>query len=412
MTTPVPQPARSRSSVGLGPILLAYAAFIALGMPDGLLGIAWPSMRADFGVPLDALGLLLIGSVTGYMTSSFLSGPLTARIGVGHLLAASCALTGVALVGYTLVPAWWMMVLLGVMAGLGAGAIDAGLNTYAAAHFAPGLVQWLHASYGIGITLGPIIITTALAVTDSWRVGYRVVAAFQLLMSIAFLLTLSWWEERAEDPAAGPREKRLTEYKTPMREALRRPRVWLSVSLFFLYVGAEVSLGTWAYSLLTESRGVSPSMAGFWTGSYWAMFTIGRILAGLYADRLGVDTLVQGGVGLAFLGGLLLWWNPSQWANLAAVALVGLAIAPIFPALISGTSQRVGAYLAANTIGMQMAVTGLGGSLIPSFIGILARRTSLEVVPICITLLFLALFGLYRLAMAVRARREEVYASL
>jgi fucose permease len=393
----------------LGPVLLAYAAFVALGMPDGLLGIAWPSMRADFGVPLDALGMLLIASVAGYMTSSFMSGALMARIGVGRLLTISCTLTGLALLGYTFVPLWWMMVLLGVVAGLGAGAIDAGLNTYAAAHFRPGLVQWLHASYGIGITLGPIIITTAMATTDSWRVGYRVVAGFQFLMALAFLLSLSWWENDDEAATDDQREKRLTEYKTPMRVTLRRPRVWLSVSLFFLYVGAEVSLGTWAYSLLTESRGIPSNLAGFWTGSYWAMFTIGRILAGLYADRLGVDTLVQGGIGLALLGVLLLWWNPLPWANLVAVALVGLAIAPIFPALISGTSRRVGAYLAANTIGMQMAVTGLGASLIPSAVGVLARRTSLEIVPVCLALLFMTLLGLYRLAIMARTRREEAH---
>lgn len=396
----------SRNLGRLGPILLAYAAFIALGMPDGLLGIAWPTMRADFGVPLDALGMLLLAAVAGYMTSSFLSGALVARIGVGRLLAVSCMLTGAALFGYTLVPVWWMMVLLGVVAGLGAGAIDAGLNTYAAAHFGEGLVQWLHASYGIGITLGPIIITTALTVADSWRVGYRVVAGFQFLMALAFALTLSWWSDREESPAGVKREKRLTEYKTPMTQTMRLPRVWLSVLLFFFYVGAEVSLGTWAYSLLTESRGVSTQWAGLLTGGYWAMFTVGRILAGLYAQRLGVDLLVQGSVALAFLGSALLWWNPFPAANLIAVALVGIAIAPIFPALISGTSRRVGAHVAANTIGMQMAVTGLGAALIPSLVGVLARRYSLEVVPVILTLVYLTLFGLYRLSMMTRIQAQ------
>ena len=400
----------SKSLVRLGPVLLAYAAFIALGMPDGLMGIAWPSVRADFGVPIDALGMLLIASVTGYMTSSFLSGALVARLGVGKLLAISCALTGMALIGYTLVPEWWMFVMLGVVAGLGAGAIDAGLNTYAAAHFGEGLVQWLHASYGIGITLGPIIITTALTTFDSWQLGYRIVAGFQLLMALAFVLTLSWW--RDEGPETGtdtPREKRLTEYKTPLADTVRRPRVWLSVSLFFLYVGAEVSLGIWAYSLLTEARGVVPGTAGFITGSYWATFTLGRILAGLYAKRLGVDLLVQASVGFALFGSILLWLNPFPLANLVAVTLVGFAIAPIFPALISGTSRRVGAGYAANTIGMQMAVTGLGGSLVPSLIGVLAGRYSLEVVPICLVLLFAALFILYRLAMTGQGNAEAAY---
>ncbi|MCA9960364.1 MAG: MFS transporter [Anaerolineales bacterium] len=371
-------------------------------MPDGLLGIAWPSMRVDFGIPLDSLGMLLFASVTGYMTSSFLSGFLIARMGVGRLLTVSCALTGSALVGYTLVPTWWMMVLLGVMAGLGAGAIDAGLNTYVAAHFGEGLMQWLHASYGIGITIGPIIMTLALTALNSWRVGYRVVGGFQFVMAISFLITLSWWSTQDDEPAESEREKRLTEYKTPMGETMRQPRVWLSVLLFFLYVGAEISLGTWVYTLLTESRGVSPQAAGLWTGSFWAMFTIGRILAGLFANRLGSNTLVQGGITLALLGAVLLWWHPFQLANLLGVAVIGVAIAPIFPAMMSGTSQRVGAHFAANTIGMQMAATGLGGALIPTIIGVLARRFSLELIPVCLVLVFLGLLGSYRLSMTSR----------
>lgn len=404
-------PNRSKSIIRLGPILLAYAAFIALGMPDGLLGIAWPSMRADFAVPLDALGMLLFASVAGYMTSSFMSGALVSRFGVGKLLAVSCALTGTALLGYTLVPVWSMMVALGFVAGLGAGAIDAGLNTYAAAHFDPGLVQWLHASYGIGITIGPIIMTMALSSQDSWQIGYRIVAGFQWLMALAFALTLSWWSDSQTAAGEAEREKRLTDYKTPLVETMRRPRAWLSVSLFFLYVGAEVSLGTWAYSLLTESRGISTTLAGFWTGSYWATFTIGRILAGLYANRLGVDVLVQGGIITALLGSVLLWWNPFELANLIAVALVGLAVAPIFPAMISGTSRRVGPKDAANTIGMQMAATGLGGALITSIMGVLARRYSLEVIPVCLVLLFLLMFGLYRLAITTKGQEKYGHAA-
>jgi fucose permease len=396
---------KSKTPSKLSLILLAYAAFIALGMPDGLLGIAWPSVRADFGIPLDALGMLLFASVAGYMTSSFLSGALIARLGVGNLLAISCALTGSALVGFTLVPAWWMMVLLGVFSGLGAGAIDAGLNTYVAAHFGEGLMQWLHASYGIGVTIGPIIMTLGLTNLDSWRVGYLIVGGFQFLMAFAFTLTLSWWNS-PEEPAESKREKRLTEYKTPLSQTIRRPQVWLSILLFFLYVGAEVALGAWVYTLLTESRGVPVSLAGFWAGSYWATFTIGRILAGLYAKRIGINMLVQGGIALALLGSILLWWNPFQLANLLAIGLIGLAVAPVFPAMMSGTSQRVGARFAANTIGMQMAATGLGGALIPSVIGVLARRSSLEIIPVCLILLFLALFGVYRLSLTGKVQQE------
>ncbi len=386
----------------LGLVLLAYVAFIALGMPDGLLGVGWPSIRAGFSIPLDAVGLLLAASVSGYMTSSFLSGFLLARVGVGRILAASCLLTGLALVGYTLAPAWWVMVALGVFAGLGAGAIDAGLNTYVAAHFGEGLMQWLHASWGVGITTGPIIMTLGLTYLNSWRFGYQVVGGFQLVLAAGFVLTLALWSQNDSTSNSQPK-KRLTDYKTPLGETLRQPQVWLSLMLFFLYVSAESSLGTWTYTLLTESRGVNPTLAGFFAGSYWFTFTIGRIVAGLFASRMGVNKLVLGGLAGALLGTGLLVWNPGEMANLVAVAVIGVSIAPIFPALMSGTQARVGAHFAANTIGMQMATSGLGIVVIPGLMGVLARRISLEVIPIVLLAVYAALLAVYLLALWLRA---------
>ena len=384
----------------IGLVLLTYVAFIALGMPDGLLGVGWPSIRAGFSIPLDAIGMLLAASVAGYMTSSFFSGPLMRWMGVGRMLAASCATTGLALTGYTLVPEWWMMVLLGIAAGLGAGAIDAGLNTYAAAHFSHGLMQWLHASWGIGVTLGPIIMTVALASLNSWRVGYRIVGTFQLLLALGFILSLKMWGQNNR-PEGVQGARRLTDYKTPLGKTLRHPQVWLSMLLFFLYVGAEASLGIWAYSLLTESRGVDPAVAGFFAGSYWATFTLGRVVAGLFTRRLGVDRLVLFGLAGAILGAVILIWNPFEAANVLAVALIGISIAPIFPGLMSGTSQRVGDHYAANTIGMQMTATGFGGAVIPGLMGVLARQVSLEVIPLCLLGVYVGLALTYLLASRV-----------
>jgi fucose permease len=388
----------------LGLILLAYIAFVALGMPDGLLGVGWPSIRNGFSIPLDAMGMLLTASIIGYMTSSFLSGFLLARVGVGRVLAGSCFLTGLALIGYTLVPQWWMMVLLGVFAGLGAGAIDAGLNTYVAANFGEGLMQWLHACWGIGITTGPIIMTLGLTTLNTWRFGYRVVGGFQIALAACFLLTLAIWS-RNNPPAGGEAAKRLTDYKTPVGETLRQTQVWLSVMLFFLYVGAESALGLWTYTLLTESRGVNTTLAGFLAGSYWFTFTIGRIAAGLIAGRVGVDKLVLGGLAGALLGVGLLIWNPSAMANLIAVAVIGLSIAPIFPAMMSGTRKRVGDAYAANTIGMQMAATGFGIAVIPSLMGVLARQFSLEVIPVSLLAVYAGLAGVYILAVRPQKRQ-------
>lgn len=385
---------RIKARAGLGLMVLAYIAFIALGMPDGLFGVALQSIRADFAITLDVVGAFLIAGTAGYMLSSFSSGLLIARLGVGRVLAVSCALTGAILIGYTLVPAWGLMVALGVGAGLGAGAIDAGLNTYVAAHFGEGSMQWLHASYGIGVTLGPIIMTLALTQLNAWRAGYVTVGGFQWALAACFILTLSMWNRQdrsvAEEPA------RLTDFKTPLGETLRQPRVWLSVLLFFLYTGAEVTLGVWGYTLLTESRGVPPAAAGLWAGSYWAMFTVGRMLAGLYVRRVGRHRLVLTSLAGALLGAALLWWNPAHGANLLAVGLIGFAIAPVFPALVSGTRQRVGEHHAANTIGMQVAAAGLGAALVPGLAGVLARQFSLEVIPLWLVILFATQVGLYR----------------
>lgn len=386
----------------LGLVLLAFIAFIALGLPDGLLGVGWPSIRTDFSIPLDAIGMLLFASVAGYMTSSFLNGFLLSKVGVGRILTASCFLTGIAVIGYTLVPQWWMMVVLGVFAGLGAGAIDAGLNTYVAAHFGEGLMQWLHASWGVGITIGPIIMTLGLTNMDTWRFGYRVVGVFQIVLALGFLLTLGMWRQN-DNPSESNSKKKLTEYKTPIRETLRHPQVWLSVLLFFLYVGAETSLGTWTYTLLTESRGVDQALAGFFSGSYWFTFTVGRVLAGLIASKIGVNKLVKGGLVGALLGAGLLIWNPFVSANVIAVGIIGLSIAPIFPGMMSGTKIRVGDHLAANTIGMQMTATGLGTAVIPSLMGVLARRISLEVIPIILLGIYAGLLGFYILASKVKS---------
>jgi fucose permease len=390
----------TRSSIGL--IVLAYIAFISLGLPDGLFGVAWPSIRQHFTLRLDSIGAFLFAGTAGYMFSSFFSGKVIARLGVGGTLAVSCALTGAALLGYTLAPFWWVMVGLAVFAGLGAGAIDAGLNTYVAAHFGEGLMQWLHASYGVGVTLGPIIMTAGLNFFQSWQLGYRVVGVAQILLGVSFFLTIRMWQDGR---TAGPEEdRRLTDYKTPFSETLRRPAVWLNLLMFFLYTGAEASFGSWTYSLLTLSRGVPVQVAGLWAGSYWATFTLGRILAGLLTRRLGNKNLLMGGFLLALAGSILLVWNPFSLASIIAVSVIGFALAPIFPGLVSGTSARVGEHHAANTIGMQIGAAGFGAAIVPSLAGVLAQQISLEAIPVYLVCVFVALFGLFLYA----SRRQVV----
>jgi len=325
------------------------------------------------------LGGLLFSTMLGYLVSSFFSGRILAKLGVGRLLAVSCAATGACLISYTLVPAWGLVVALGVIGGLGAGAIDAGINTYIAANHGESLMQWLHASFGVGVTLGPLIMTGALNLFHAWRVGYAVVGAAQLALATAFALTAARWKVQRKPES--DTETHLMDYKTPLRETLRERGAWLSIFLFFIYTGIELTLGHWAYTLLTESRGIAPDLAGLWAGSYWATFTVGRVLAGIYARRIALRKLLTGSMLLALCGALLLWWNPMEWVSLAGVGLVGFAIAPIFPGLVSGTNGRVSARHTANTIGMQISAAGLGIAVLPGLAGAIAQRSSLEIIP-------------------------------
>ena len=381
----------TESEIGL--ILLSFIAFVSLGLPEGLLGVAWPSMRESFSRPLDSLGVLLSAIMAGYLISSFMIGRLIARLGVGRLLAASCFAAGVGLIGYTLVPAWWMIVVSGVLTGLGAGAIDASLNVYVAANFGKGLMQWLHASWGIGITTGPVIMTAGIHHFNDWRWGYAWVGASQFALAACFVLTSPLWQRCAFRSASG-KDRKPADDQTPSLETLRQPAVRLSILFFFLCAGIEATLGNWVYSLLTESRGLLPRAAGLWTGGYWAAFTASRVFVGFYAKRIGTHALICVCLLAAFGGAMLLWWNPGG-IGLLGVVIVGFSMAPVFPGLVSGTSGRVGLRYAANTIGMQICGAGLGAAILPWAGGVLAQRITLEILPAYLGFWVAALFGLY-----------------
>ncbi|MEX0584411.1 MAG: MFS transporter [Natronospirillum sp.] len=377
-------------------IILAFLAFISLGMPEGLLGVAWPFMRADFHQPLDSLGLILIFFTSGYLVSSFFSGFTVRLLGVGGLLALSVAATAGALLAYTFAPAWWLIIVVSVLLGAGAGAIDAGLNNYIAANHSDGLMQWLHACFGVGVTLGPLLMTLGLAATDTWRAGYWIVGALQLGLAMAFFFTRHLWQLTPEAQAARAAEQAQEHARdASFRSTFRQRNAWLSMSLFFVYAGLEITLGLWAFSLLTESRGLATDQAAIWVSVYWGMFTVGRVCAGLYARRFGVDTVIGGSLALAFIAALLVWWNPIPGIGLAGVVLAGFAYAPIFPAMVSGTRLRLPRTHVTNTMGMQFAAVGLGAAALPSLAGAIAARTSLEVIGPFLVVVTLLLSGLY-----------------
>jgi fucose permease len=385
---------------------LAYMAFVALGLPVSLIGVAWPTLRAELSLPLDALGLLLISSTIGYLISSFIIARLISRFGIGSLLIFSCLLSAVAFTGYAIAPSWIAIIIMGAVGGFGSGVMDAGLNTYLAAEYNEGQMQWLHASFGIGATLSPLIMIASLAQFGSWRPAYIFVAILMVILAVCFFLTLPSWR-RPKQLLTGAAENEdaelgLMDYHTTLWETLLRVVTWFSILMFLLYTGAEFTLGNWTYTLFTEGRGVSPQLAGLWAGGFWATFTIGRILAGLYAHRIRLNSLIYGVLVLALLGAILFWWNPIALVGVMGVFIVGFAMAPIFPGLVSSTSQRVGQRHAGNTIGIQISAAGLGGALLPSLAGFLAERISLETIPMMLSVSLLALLILYWLSTRIK----------
>lgn len=374
-TTPIPSlvPARRTALLILA---LAYAGFVALGMVNSLNGVAWPSIRDTFELPLDALGALLISNTGGYMLASALSGRLMARMNVGTLLAGGCGVAALALLAMGGAPLWVVLVALGFISGLSGGAIDGSLNSYAAQHFSPRAMNWLHACFGIGATLGPAIMTAVLAGDLSWRVGFWIVGAAQLVLAICFALTRQLWDQPAAPVAASaPAPAR----GATLMATLRLPIAWLGITLFFVYCGLEIATGSWVFSLLTEARGVAPELAGVWVSLYWASLTAGRILFGFVVQRVSPTTLLRWCMVGAALGALLIWLNIALWVTFAGIALMGLVLAPQFPLLISATPGYLGPQHAANGVGLEVAAASLGGAILPSLVGVLAATFGLEV---------------------------------
>jgi fucose permease len=316
------------------------------------------------------------------------------------LLIASSLLSAISLVGFAIAPAWSMIIALGALGGLGSGVTDAGLNTYLAAEYNEGQMQWLHASWGLGATLSPLIMTVSLSLLASWRPAYIFVGILMAIMAICFVVTHQAWKRPKKTEAAEthPVERGLMDYQTSIWRTLLRIVTWFSIIMFLLYTGSEYILGNWTYTLLTEGRGVNLQLAGVWSAGYWATFTAGRVVAGIYAHRIRLNVLLIAGMALSITGAILFWWNPSGLVSILGLFIIGFAMAPIFPGLVSNTRQRVGARYAANTIGIQLGAAGLGGALLPSLAGTLAQRASLENIPMVLTVSLLVLLIVYLIA--------------
>lgn len=386
----------ARRRPGLLLIVIAYLAFISLGLPDGLIGTAWPSIRSDFGQPLDALGGLLISFTLGYLLASSLSGWLLTHLGVGTLLALSCAATAISLIGYTLAPFWPLIVALGFVLGAGGGAIDAGLNVYATANFDARALNWLHACYGLGATAGPSLMVAVFAGGGGWRNGYLIVGGLQLALATCFVLTRRLWVQPITPQEQKPRS-------VSLGATLGRPATWISLAIFFFYTGLEATAGQWSYSLLVEVRGIVPGVAGLWVSLYWGALTAGRVFFGLVAGRVAPTLLLRAAMACSILGVILLWFGGASWLSGLGLVVLGFSLAPIFPVLILETPERMGAAHTNNAVGLQIGVAVVGAAVLSALVGVFSRSISLEVLGPALLGFGLLMILLHELALRMRS---------
>jgi fucose permease len=348
--------------------VLAVAAFVALGLPDGVLGVAWPSMRDGFDQPVGALGLVVAAGTAGYLASTVANGPLLRRLGTARHLLASLGCLVVALAGIALAPGFPVVLAAAALLGLGGGALDAGLNSYVAVHGGLRLMNLLHASYGVGTTMGPVLATVAVA-GGSWRAAYAAAALVAGALAAAVAAGAGAWlplagrDDRPDAPAGSAAGSRLV--------------AWLLLVLFFVYTGVELMAGQWAFTLLHEGRGATEAAAGAWVSLYWGAFTAGRLLAGALGERVAPERLVDASIAASVVAAAVIWWDPGG-AGALGFPLLGLSLAAVFPALVALTPGRLGTAHAPTAIGRQLAAAGLGGAALVAAAGAAAERFGID----------------------------------
>jgi fucose permease len=373
-------------------LLLAtvYLAFISLGLPDSVLGVAWPGMRASLGQDLASAGLITLVLTVGSALSSFVGGRVLARWGTGPVVTVSGLLTGLALLGFALSPSFALLLLLAVPLGLGAGAVDARLNQFVAAHYSARHMNWLHGCWGVGATLGPLIMASALTSATGWRQGYLWIGGVQLGLVLLFVLVLPLWQRHQAQAQAA--ESAAVSPTTPKGPAPTLA-LWLAPALYLAYAAVEISIGLWAGSLLVDGRGLDAKTAALWVSCFFGAIMLGRFATGLLTLRLGNRQLVRLGIAVASVGAALFSSNALPAAlSLAGLVLMGLGCAPIYPCLMHETARRFEPVTAAKVIARQVGFAYVGAAIVPAALGYLAATAGLgAIMPAVLAALLLLL---------------------
>jgi len=369
-------------------VLLAiiYVSFVSLGLPDGLLGSAWPVMSGDFGVPVAIAGIVSMFVAGGTIVSSLCSSSVIRRYGTGMVTAVSTLLTALAMMGIALSDSFVLLCLFALPLGLGAGSVDTALNNFVALHYKAHHMNWLHCFWGLGASAGPLIMSLYLAGKGGWKLGYWTVGGIQALLVAGLFAALPLWR-KAESGCNGESGAE----KTPIFTAIKTRGVKSAMLCFFAYCALESATGLWGSSYLVGVRGLSPDVAAQWVSLFYIGITAGRFIAGFISFKLSNILMIRLGAAL-LLGGLLAVLILGNDTVQIGFAMIGLGCAPIFPGMIHETPVRFGSADSQKVVGLQMASAYAGGTFIPPLFGAVAGLFGIWLFPFYL-LAMLALFA-------------------
>ena len=370
-------------------LAIIYLAFISLGLPDALLGAAWPTMQPEFGVPLSYAGIVSMIIAVGTVVSSLQSDRLTRRLGAGGVTAISVTMTAVALLGFSFTKSFWLLCLWAVPYGLGVGSVDAALNNYVALHFKSRHMSWLHCMWGIGATLGPYVMGYALTGGNGWHAGYQYIGILQVVLSVILWISLPLWKRQRQETA----QEQSTGKALSLREIVQIPGAKAVMACFFGYCALEQTTSLWASSYLTLQKGVSPETAASFASMFFIGITAGRALCGFITMKFTDPQMIRAGLALIAAGIVAMLLPGGQALSLAGLILIGLGCAPIYPCIIHSTPGHFGAERSQAIIGVQMASAYVGTCLMPPLFGLIANHISVALLPVYL-LLALALMAI------------------
>ena len=360
-------------------LAIIYLSFISLGLPDALLGSAWPVMYGELAVPVSYAGMISMIIAAGTIISSLLSDWLTYKLGTGKVTAISVAMTAAALFGFSTCNAFWMLCLWAIPYGLGAGSVDASLNNYVALHYASRHMSWLHCMWGVGASVGPYIMGFVLSGGGHWTGGYRCIGILQIILTAILFLSLPLWKSRKD--AAGEDEKAEAKPLTP-GQILQIPGAKEIMVTFFCYCAVEQTAGLWASSYLALYKGVPGETAASFASMFFIGITVGRALNGFLTMKFSDTQLIRIGQGIILLGIVAMLLPLGEAVSLAGLILIGLGCAPIYPCIIHSTPAHFGADKSQALIGVQMASAYIGTCLMPPLFGLIAGHVSIVLLPV------------------------------